>query len=162
MAHLIGAGVQSGDMTALQVCVRALILYIASTALLRLADRRFLSRMSAIDIILGITIGGMISRAINGSGALGPTLVAVLLLLALHWIMAWASYHSTFFARLVKGTEIDLLRDGKLRRDMMQRTHINEADLMQQIREHGGAEGFEQIERVTLERGGSVSVVKKG
>ena len=55
---LLGLGWEGKDLGLLQVCLRALIVFLAALVMVRLADRRFLSKMTAFDAILGfIQIG---------------------------------------------------------------------------------------------------------
>ena len=161
MSSLLGVGMKPEDFGVLQVGLRALVIYIVAVTALRLADRRFLSRISAIDIILGIMLGTMLGRAINGSAAVGPSIAGAFVLIVLHRISAYFGYRSAGFASLVHGHAIELFAEGQMNRTAMRKTRITEDDLMQQIREHGSIERLDQAERVTLERGGQISVVKK-
>lgn len=161
MSHPLGVGVKPEDLDALQVSLRALLIYVFATVALRLADRRFLSRMSAMDIILGIMLGAMLSRVINGSAPIWPTLPGVFVLILLHRLSATLAYHSQFFTKLVKGDPVELYADEQIRYSALRRTRITEDDLLQQIREHGSIGSLDKARKVMLERGGRVSVVKK-
>ncbi len=54
-------------------------------AVVRLGKKRFMGQATAFDVILGIMLGSLASRAITGNAPLGPTLAAASALLAMHW-----------------------------------------------------------------------------
>ncbi len=50
--HVLGLGVEPKDLTFLQISLRGIIVFVASLAMVRLADKRFLAKLSAFDAIL--------------------------------------------------------------------------------------------------------------
>src|SRR5205807_9848504 len=69
----LGLNVEPRDLTLLQVSLRGVIVFIAALVLLRIADRRFLAKLSAFDALLGFILASMLARAINGSASFLPT-----------------------------------------------------------------------------------------
>src|SRR6188474_995265 len=99
--NLLGLGLEAKELTFWQVSLRATIVFVASMIIFRLADKRFLSRITAFDAILGFILGSMIARAINGSAPFFPTLGGGLVLVLLHRAVAWLAFHWPAFADLV-------------------------------------------------------------
>ena len=54
---LLGLGMEANKLTVFQVLLRAMIVFLAAIVMVRMADKRFLSRMSAVDVILGFILG---------------------------------------------------------------------------------------------------------
>jgi uncharacterized membrane protein YcaP (DUF421 family) len=90
-----------------------------------------------------------------------PTLVATLLLVALHRLLATATVHSNGLARIIKGKPAVLVRDGIPDRAAMRRYNISEDDLLEGLRMEQ-AECIEGVRLATIERGGKISVVPNG
>ena len=69
VSQLLGLGHEPKDLTLLQIALRALIVFIATLIIVRLADKRFMARINALDAILTFVLGSMLARAVNGSAA---------------------------------------------------------------------------------------------
>jgi uncharacterized membrane protein YcaP (DUF421 family) len=60
-------GVGSDSLNWYQVALRALIVYIAALIMVRVGEKRFLGKNTAFDVIIGIILGSVVSRAINST-----------------------------------------------------------------------------------------------
>jgi len=83
LENVLGAG--SGDPTfaVAAVAARAVLIYVAGLAVVRLGKSRLLGRATAFDIILAFILGSLFSRAVNGTAALLVTLAAAIVLVGL-------------------------------------------------------------------------------
>src|SRR5688572_29171620 len=81
---LLGLGEEPETLDTMQVSLRALIVFVAAIAIVRVADKRFLSRKTAFDVVLGLILASVLARAVNGSAPLVPTLVGGLVLAVAH------------------------------------------------------------------------------
>ena len=164
LQHLLASalGIDAGtDLSPWQAALRAAVLYLGALVIIRLGNRRFLSRSAPFDLIVIVMLGSLISRAISGSAPLVPALAAALLLVLAHAAIAALSFHSRIIARLAKGEPLPLLQDGRLRQDQMRRVHIGEHDLLEALRAQGRIASVEEAETIQLERSGEISVIKK-
>src|SRR5262249_1832292 len=116
--------------------------------------------MSAFDVILGLVLASMLSRAINGSAPFWPTLVGGFVLVYLHRLIAFLSFHSEWIEALVKGEAKTLVDHGQRKRDIMRVHKISDKDLLEEVRLNGNKASLEEVEQATLERNGQVSVVR--
>ena len=105
LEKLLGVGIEPRHFNVVQVGLRALIMFIAALIIVRLGSKRFLARKTAFDFILAFMLGSMLSRAINGSAELFPTLVGGVVLVLVHRLFAILAFHSPAFGKLVKGTD---------------------------------------------------------
>ena len=156
---VLGLGLQADRLTILQVIVRAAVIFTSAIIMVRVADKRFLSRMSAVDVILGFILGSALSRAINGSAPFFETIAMGFFLVLLHKGLAWASFRSHKFGELVKGRKDLLIKDGKSQPKAMRANHITERDLHEELRQKGSVASVEEVKLAYLERSGKVSVV---
>jgi uncharacterized membrane protein YcaP (DUF421 family) len=160
MGELLGLRLEPKDLTSLQVCLRAIIVFIAALIIARLAHRRFMSKMSTFDVILGFIMSSMLARGINGSAPFVPTLLAGLVLIVLHRAIAALSFYSDKFGMLVKGDAKTLVQNGVRHEKALRAERISEKDLLEELRLNGNIGSVEEAKTATLERSGQVSVVK--
>src|SRR4051794_35226271 len=111
---LFGPGVEPKELTILHVCMRTLVIFFAALVMIRIGDRRFLARKSGFDTLVGFILASTLSRAINGSAQLAPTIVLGFLVIFLHRILAKIAFHSDGFSKLIKGDADGVIHEGKL------------------------------------------------
>jgi uncharacterized membrane protein YcaP (DUF421 family) len=69
--------VLSTTLTFVQISLRGVIVFMATLAIIRCGDRRFLSQKTAFDAVLGFILASMPARAVYGAAAFFPLLAAV-------------------------------------------------------------------------------------
>jgi uncharacterized membrane protein YcaP (DUF421 family) len=150
---------QKGDITTLQECARAVLIFCYGLLLVRLSGRRAFGKWSALDIILSIVVGSSLSRAITGSAPLWGTMVAMALLMALHWLLARLAAWRIGLSRVLEGRAVELARDGMLMRWKQIWHAVSDADLNEALRQHG-IERVETTRRIMIEPSGKITVMK--
>lgn len=156
---LFGFGVEPKDYTVVQVCMRTLVIFFTALVMIRLADRRFLARKSGFDTLLGFILASTLSRAINGSAQLLPTIVIGFLVVFIHRLLAKIAFHSDAFSKLLKGRPEQVIRDGKVNRDVMARYDLTDGDLIEDCRLIALVDDFAKVRDARIERNGQVSVI---
>ena len=154
-------GLGADSLTWYQMALRALVMYLAALVMVRVGEKRFLGKNTAFDVILGIILGSVVSRAINGSAGFFETIVAGFVLVGLHWLLAVGSFRSDRFGNLIKGHRRLLVRDGELQWDQMGQSHVTRQDLMEQVRKQTHQEDLDDLDKAYLERSGDVSLVNR-
>ena len=156
----LGIGTDPKSFDTLQVSLRAIVIYLGGLAILRIGENRFLGKFTAFDIILGFVLGGILSRAINGSGPLFPTLIATTLLVSLHFLLAKTAFHSRRFGTVVKGMPELLVKDGEVVWEGMRRKSLSERDLEEALRLKASLENCDLVKEARFERNGDISVIR--
>lgn len=156
---LLGLGYDIAEVPAAQMALRTLVVYGVTLAFVRLGSRRLLGEPAAFDMIVAIMLGSIMSRAINGSAPLLPTLVAGAVLLGLHWLFAVLAFHTRWFGAIVKGHPLVLIRDREAQREAMRKASITAADLDEALRLQTGQADPAGVRAAYLERNGKISVV---
>jgi uncharacterized membrane protein YcaP (DUF421 family) len=154
---LLGLG--QDPLTLGHVLLRTLIVYVTALIVVRLGEKRFFGKNTAFDLVLGIILGSVISRAVNGSAPFFPTLAASLLLVAVHWALAALTFYTGNFGTLIKGQARVLIQDGKLNWDAMRESHLSEKDLLSALRVEAQITDPAQVQVARLERSGDISVI---
>ena len=143
-----------------QECARAVVVFCFGLLLVRVAGRRVFGKWSALDIIISIIIGSCLSRTITGNAPLGATLLAMALLMALHWVLAHVAARYRVFSRLVEGTSVELATQGVERTDARIANAISTKDLDEALRK-SGVDDISDTRLVMLEPSGNITVIKR-
>ena len=155
----LGLGLDSKELGTAQMALRAGVVYAAMVVAVRLGKKRFMGQATAFDVILGIMLGSLASRAITGNAPLGPTLAAAGALLAMHWAFSALALRWHRFGVAIKGRPVVLVREGRVDERAMRAAHLTEHDLHEDLRRRGVAR-VEQVAEARLERNGAISVVQ--
>src|SRR5512133_840990 len=159
MRNLLGIGLEPKDFTIVNVCLRGLIVFVCAIVIVRVGHKRFMSRMTAFDAVLGFILASVLSRAINGSAQILPTLAVSLLLVLMHRLLSAFSFYSEGFGSVIKGHDDVLVRDGVEDRKLMERHKISKTDILEEARLNGKIDGLKEIHLAVLERSGMISVI---
>ena len=156
---LLGLGLDVGDVDALQMALRTIIIYAFTLLIVRLGSKRFLSRATAFDFIVSIMLGSIMSRAINGSAPFFPTLMGGVMLIALHTLFAWIAFRTDWFGSIIKGNPVLLIKDGKVQQEGVRQSGLSTHDLEQALRLQATQTDPAKIKLAYLERNGRISVI---
>lgn len=126
-----------------------------------MGKKRFFGQSTAFDVILGVMLGSVLSRAINGNSKVGPSFVAGLTLVLAHFAISWLAYHWDWLGRLVKGGSNKLIENGQVDEKELGKHHLTDDDLLGALRLSGKVNDPQKVELATLERSGHVSVIPK-
>lgn len=157
----LGTHVSANDLAIGQIVLRAVLVLLVWLVIVRLADRRLLGKYSAFDVVLAVMLGSVLSRAINGSAPLWGTLAAAAVLVLMHWVLTFLSFHWHAFGHLVKGLPKTLIVDGKVYEDELRRNLITGHDLGEMLRLQGRIDDPAQARLATLERNGQISAIPR-
>ena len=157
--HALGLGVAEKEITLAQMALRAIVVYLVTLLMVRLGKKRFMGRSTAFDVILGIMLGSIVSRAITGNSPFFPALGASAVLVGMHWLFTAVAFRWHGFGTTIKGHPRLLVRDGEIDWKVMRRTHLSERDLWEDLRGKG-VTGLEQVAEARLERSGQISVIR--
>jgi uncharacterized membrane protein YcaP (DUF421 family) len=160
MDLLTGLFGTKGDVSWLQECARAALIFAYGYAAVRLVGRRVFGKWAALDIIISLVIGSNLSRALTGNAPLWGTLAATTLLLGIHWLLAQLAARSSRLSHLIEGHPVRLARDGRPDLANLRRWSISEADVNEALRQRGLAR-LEDSQDLVLEPSGRVNVLGK-
>lgn len=143
------------------VALKAVLLYATAVLLLRIAERRTLARLSAVDVVVGVALGAIVGRTITSpdtswsEGALGLAVLIVLhrmlsLLRFLHGVRTFVDH----VPRL-------LVVDGQVQRRQLLRSGVPLADLRTALRQ-SGVRSLAEVQAAVYEATGAVTVIRVG
>ena len=134
---LLAPGAEPKDLNTLQVSVRGIVVFAATIWIVRVGEKRFLAQRTAYDAVLTFILASMLSRAINGSAPLLPTLVCGFVLVLTHRFLSFCAARSHRFGSLVKGHDIKVIEEGRVDEQALTAHHISRHDLEEDLRLKG-------------------------
>lgn len=146
----------------METVLRAASMYLLLMVVFKIAGRRTLMEMTSFDLILLLIISEATQQALLGddfsvTGA-GLTIVTLIVIDILFGAM------KTRFPRverLIDGSSLILVEEGKLLRQRAKRAGVDEEDILQSARSSQGLERLDQIKFAILEKTGKISIIPK-
>ncbi len=156
-----GQAEQFEALSAFQVVIRTLVVYGVALVIIRIAKRRFMGGYSTFDILLGFIVGSIMAKALVGQLSLINMTIIVVVLTALHWLLALIAFHSQDVGDVIKNTNRKLIIDGEIQEAALEKSKIGENDLMQAVRAQANLDSLDDVKVAYLERGGNITVIPK-
>lgn len=150
---------QGSDLATGQMAARAGLVFIVALLLIRVSGRRSFGLHSPFDSCTTVLLGAILSRAVSGASPFLPTVAAAATLVVMHRLTGIASQRWRWFDRVVSGTEIVLVRDGRRDERALRKALVTDRDLEEAIRKKTGTEDISKVKRVVIERNGDITVV---
>ncbi len=142
--------------------LRGVAIYFILLVILRVSGRRTLGQMTTFDFVLLLIIAETTQQALLGedfsltnAGLLIVTLIVIdigLSLLRERWPR---------LDRLIEGLPLILVEDGRLIKERVEQSRVDEEDILAAARESQGIERMDQIKYAVLERNGGISIIPK-
>jgi uncharacterized membrane protein YcaP (DUF421 family) len=144
-----------------QMGFRAFLVSFIALVLVRLTGMRVFGEKSAFDVVVGIMLGAVLSRAIYGGTPFWPTLFAAFVVVLFHRLLSYLSFHHHKIGILIKGNKHHLVKNGELDWANMRRCQITEHDIMEGLREKTHLDDLSKVSEAFFERNGQISFVLK-
>lgn len=133
--------------------------YAALVLTLRLSGKRTLAKMNAFDLVVTVALGSTLATVLLTSDvALAEGVVAMAVLVAAQFAVAWTAVRSPRVRGVVKSAPTLLAWQGRLDDAAMRDQRVTQSEIRQAIRS-SGVGGLDQIAAVVLETDGSLSVI---
>ena len=143
------------------IVTKSVVLYAYGLLLARVGKSRPMGNATALDVIVVIVLGSLLSRGINGAASLASTMVASAALVGCHWLCTWATARSHAVGNFVKGHARLIVADGQMDLKTMRRSHLSPEDLREEMRLNGNVDEIAAVHRAYKERNGQISVVRQ-
>jgi uncharacterized membrane protein YcaP (DUF421 family) len=149
------------DLSVLQMSCRGIVIFIIALLLIRISGRRSFGVRTALDNIISISLGAILSRAVVGASDFVPVVVTCVVIVLMHRLFGWFIANSKRFGRIMEGNKILLYNDGQFIPDNLKKALVCWEDIMQGVRKSALTEDLSQIDKVYIERNGEISAIKK-
>jgi len=149
------------DLSALQMGCRGIVVFVIALVLIRISGRRSFGIRTALDNIISISLGAILSRAVVGASDFVSVVVTCLVIVLMHRLFGWFIANSKRFGRVMEGDKILLYNNGKFIDANLKKALVCKEDIMQGVRKSTLTEDLNDIEKVYIERNGEISAIKK-
>jgi uncharacterized membrane protein YcaP (DUF421 family) len=157
---VLGLSIKAEELGFGHMAARACLMYILLIWLVRSAKKRFIGEATAFDMILVITVGSIAAHGLTGGAPYFPCVLAMAVLVAMHWLFSYIAQHSAWFSGLIKGHSTLLIADGRIQHGPLRAAHMSRDDLDEDLRQQGVADPAD-VREARLERSGRLSVIRK-
>ncbi|MEG0921146.1 MAG: DUF421 domain-containing protein [Comamonas sp.] len=141
--------------------VRGIAVYAFLLIFLRLTGRRQYGQYDPFDLILLLILSNAVQNSMNaGDNSLIGGLISATTLIACHALMAQLSYRSPWVSRWVDGLPKQVIKDGTVNHQIMDRELITNEDLNAALRAAGCLHTYE-VEQATIETNGQITIVMR-
>ncbi len=144
----------------MDIVLRALVAYVFIITLLRVTGRRELSSMTPTDLLLLVIMGDLIQNGVTQSDmSVTGMAIAVSTFTLLSVASSYLVYRSKRAQKIIEGTPLIVVEDGKLVEANLRSERMTREDVMEEARAQQ-IESLDQIKWAVLEANGSVSFIK--
>ena len=141
--------------------VRGAIVYLFLIVLLRLSGKRQVGQLAPFDLVLLLVLSNAVQNSMNGgdNSVIGG-LISASTLVALNWVIGYATFRNKRFEQFVEGKPQIIIHDGHVYRDVMNRERLTQHELEAALRAAGCA-AITDVHFAILENNGQISVRRK-
>lgn len=140
--------------------IRGVAVYLFLFILLRIMGKRSLSETTTFDFVVLLIISEVTQQAmIDSDNSLTAAGILIGTLLGMDLLFTLLKKPFNLWEKVVEGTPLIIVDNGKPLKKRMDKTKVDEGDVMQSARFNWGIEKMEQIKYAVLEKDGSISII---
>jgi uncharacterized membrane protein YcaP (DUF421 family) len=146
-------------MDLLIIVGKSSLIYVFIVAAIRLFGKKELAQLSVIDLVFILLISNAVQNAMVGNdNTVQGGVAAALGLFTVNYIFKVLSYRSAKFSKMVQGSTVLLIYDGKMIEENLKNAMITKEEVEAAVREHG-VEKCSQVNLAVMEVDGNISVI---
>lgn len=143
------------------VFIRTVVLYVCVVAAMRIMGKRQLGELQPSEFVIALMISELATIPIDNSDmSLLHGIIPIVALVLLELLFSVLVIKSEFMRRLVTGSPVQIIKDGKLLMKRLSHLRICIDDVMEQLR-LAGYSSISEIDSAIIETNGQLSVVPK-
>lgn len=141
--------------------IRTLILYVFVAFAVRLMGKRQLNELQPSELVVTLLIADLASIPMeNNDKPIISGIIPMLILVSCEIIVSVIMMKNNFFRKLICGSPVMVIENGRILRDKMSSLRITTEDLCVQLRQQG-IFSIEDVEYCIVETNGKLSVLQK-
>ena len=149
------------DVPILEKVLRALLVYAFLVLGLRLAGKREMAQLNALDFVVLLAVANAVQNGIIGNdNSVSGAVLGATVLFVVNGAMAVLVFRSIRWRKLVEGTPTVLIEDGVVNKKGLRHEKLCEDDLLAAV-EGEGATDFGEVAKAVLEPNGTIVTILK-
>lgn len=139
---------------------RGLIIYLFLLIVFRIMGKRSLKETTTFDLVLLLIISEVTQQALVGDDySLTTSMLLICTLMGADLVFTLLKSSSPFFGKVTEGIPLLIVNNGKPLKKRMNKTKVDEEDVMQAARLNFGLEKMEEIKYAVLEKDGTITII---
>jgi len=139
---------------------RGLAIYLFLLLIFRIMGKRSLSETTTFEFILLLIISEVTQQALVGKDfSITGSAILIGTLMSMDLILSRLKDSFPFFGKVTEGMPLVIVDKGAPLTKRMQKSRVDEADVLEAARLHFGLERMDQIKYAVLEKDGSISII---
>lgn len=148
-------------LSPLESVLRMSVVYLFLFLLLRGVLRRELGELGIGDLLVVVLVADAMQNAMaDDYRSITDGLILVSVLVFWNWVLSYASMRWRTFRRILRPAPVLLVRDGQPIWPNLSREHVDEEELLSQLRLQG-LERLDQVKYAFMEADGEISILRK-
>jgi uncharacterized membrane protein YcaP (DUF421 family) len=144
-----------------ELVVRAAVVYAFLILILRITGKRQVGQLAPFDLVLLLVLSNAVQNSMNGGdNSLVGGMLSAATLVALNWLVGFATYRSKRLEAFIEGRPEVLIHNGTLYRDVMARLQLTQHELDAALRQ-AGVTCVDDVHSAVIENNGAISVVPR-
>ena len=140
--------------------IRGAIIYIFLLLIFRISGKRTLYDATVFDFVLLLIIAETTQQALLGDDfSIINGLLLIITLIFMDICMSLLKQKFKPFGKVIDGTPLILLDNGKLLTDRLKKERVDEDDILESARALHGLERLNQIKYAILEKDGKITII---
>lgn len=144
-----------------EIVARVVISYCLLVLLIRLTGKKEIAQLEPMDLMAMLLISEIVSPALTGGDdSLGTAAIAASTLFGLTYLISHITFRWRRAEELIQGKASILIKEGKVREDVLRAERITSQQLMTALHKEGLA-AVEQVKTAYVEPSGEITFIKK-
>jgi uncharacterized membrane protein YcaP (DUF421 family) len=146
----------------MSMVIHAAVLYAVLMIIFRVSGKRTISQITTFDFILLLMIGDATQQALLGNDhSITNAVVVIVTLVIIDVGISLVKQRSPSVEKVIDSVPLIIVENGNPLWDRMDKSRIDESDVLEVARETAAVERMDQIKYAVLERSGKISVIPK-
>jgi uncharacterized membrane protein YcaP (DUF421 family) len=142
--------------------IRAAVVYFVLMLVFRIGGKRSLAQITTFDMVLLLIISEAVQQALlDSDNSMTNAFLLVVTLVGIDIGLSLWKQRSKAIDKLLDDVPLVIVEDGRPLKDRMDRSRVDEDDVLAAAREQRGIERMDQIKYAVLERSGGITVIAK-
>lgn len=143
------------------IIFKTILLYFFIVLAYRIMGKKEVGKLSIIDLIVSILIAELAAISIEQyESSILISVIPILCLVIIEVLFSYVGLKSPKWRKMIEGTPIVIIKDGKLNFEAMKKLRYSLDDLISQLREQS-IKSIEEVNYAVLENNGKLSVFEK-
>src|SRR6476620_1666335 len=139
---------------------RGIAIYLFLLLIFRIMGKRSLSETTTFEFILLLIISEVTQQALVGKDfSLTGSAILIGTLMSMDLVLSKLKDNFNFFGKVTEGMPLIIVDHGNPLTKRMQKSRVDEADILEAARMNFGLERMDQIKYAVLEKDGSISII---